>query len=106
MVQLGYEEIVLPLMDLDRSTIVTIFSCLSYWKTTLVALNENGDVVVLKLQEDTITVPASIRIIEYCRMKYTQKLICCEISQDERYLAIGFEDGDISVSFQFVFTSL
>ncbi|XP_076236256.1 apoptotic protease-activating factor 1 [Calliopsis andreniformis] len=81
----------------SESNMVTIFSCLSYWKSTLAVLNDNGDVVLYKLQEDTITVPQCIRLTEYCRIKYTQKLTCCEISQDEVYLAVGSENGDISI---------
>ncbi|XP_031834716.2 apoptotic protease-activating factor 1 isoform X2 [Nomia melanderi] len=89
-------------LQIDRVTIggsgtITIFSCLSYWKIILAVLNENGDVNLYKLQEDTIHVPASIKITEYFRKKYTQKLTCCEISQNDQYLAIGFENGNISI---------
>ncbi|XP_060817084.1 apoptotic protease-activating factor 1 isoform X1 [Bombus pascuorum] len=76
---------------------VSIYSCLSYHKSFLAVLNENGDVVLYKLQKNTMSLPAYIKIIEYFRKRYTQKLTCCEISQNEKYLAIGFEDGDISI---------
>ncbi|CAK9826161.1 Apoptotic protease-activating factor 1 [Anthophora retusa] len=77
--------------------IVTTYSCLSYKKNFLTVLNENGDVVVYNLQYDTRTVPVNIQIKEYFRKKYGCKLTCCEISQDEKYLAVGFENGEISV---------
>ncbi|XP_076676313.1 apoptotic protease-activating factor 1 isoform X3 [Andrena cerasifolii] len=86
----------------DRVTVsntntFTIFSCLSCWKAILTVLNENGDVVLYKLQKNTIVLPACIKITEYFRKKYSQRMTCCEISQDEQYLAVGFENGDISV---------
>ncbi|XP_017794472.1 PREDICTED: LOW QUALITY PROTEIN: apoptotic protease-activating factor 1 [Habropoda laboriosa] len=77
--------------------IVTIFSCLSYEKRFLTVLNENGDVILYYLQYDTRTVPVSINITEHFRKKYSCKLTCCEISQNEKYLAVGFESGEISV---------
>ncbi|XP_054000407.1 apoptotic protease-activating factor 1 isoform X1 [Hylaeus anthracinus] len=79
------------------SDIITTFSCLSCRKIILAVLNDAGDVVLYKLQEDTITLPACIKITEYFRTRYTQKLTCCEISQKEQYVAIGFENGDISI---------
>ncbi|OAD55428.1 Apoptotic protease-activating factor 1 [Eufriesea mexicana] len=89
-------------LRVDRVTVgssetVSTFSCLSYQRSFLTVLNENGDVVLYKLQKNTISVPACIKITEYFRKKYTHKLTCCEISQNEKYLAIGFENGDISI---------
>ncbi|XP_076619262.1 uncharacterized protein LOC143340817 isoform X1 [Colletes latitarsis] len=84
-------------VSIGSSDILTTFSCLSYWKIILAVLNEPGDVVLYKLQEDTITSPACIKITEYFRKRYAQKLTCCDISQEEQYLAIGFENGDISI---------
>ncbi|KZC07642.1 PREDICTED: apoptotic protease-activating factor 1 [Dufourea novaeangliae] len=77
--------------------IITNFSCTSYWKNILVVLNENGDAVIYNLQEDTIILPVCMKITEYFRKNYTEKLTCCEISQNQQYLAIGFENGDISI---------
>lgn len=85
-------------VTVGSSEIVSIFSCLSYRRSFLTVLNENGDMVLYKLQKNTISVPACIKITEYFRKKYIHKLTCCEISQNEKYLAIGFENGDISVS--------
>lgn len=85
-------------VTIGNSDIVATFSCLSQRKNFLAVLNENGEVVLYKLQEDTITLPTSIKVTEYFRKNYAQKLTCCEISQHEKYLAIGFENGDISVS--------
>lgn len=76
-----------------------IFTCLSYQKNFLAVLNENRDVVLYKLQKDIILNPSYIKIIEFSRLTYIHKLTCCEISQNEKYLAIGFENGNISVSF-------
>ncbi|KAK9303557.1 hypothetical protein QLX08_004783 [Tetragonisca angustula] len=84
-------------VTVGNSDIISTYSCLSYHRSFLAVLNENGDVVLYKLQKNTISLPAYIKIMEYFRKRYTQKLSCCEISQDEKYLAIGFEDGDISV---------
>ncbi|XP_076641925.1 apoptosome protein Dark isoform X2 [Halictus rubicundus] len=89
-------------LRIDRVTIggsdtITTFSCLSHGKAILAVLNENGDVVLYTLQEDTITLPVCIRLSDYYRKKYTQKLTCCEISQKEKYLAIGCGNGDISI---------
>ena len=88
-------------VTVGNSDIISTYSCLSYHRSFLAVLNENGDVVLYKLQKNTISLPAYIKIMEYFRKRYTQKLSCCEISQDEKYLAIGFEDGDISVSFYY-----
>nr|XP_033321533.1 apoptotic protease-activating factor 1 isoform X1 [Megalopta genalis]XP_033321534.1 apoptotic protease-activating factor 1 isoform X1 [Megalopta genalis] len=89
-------------LRIDRVSIggldmITTFSCLSYEKNILALLNENGDVVLYKLQEDTITLPVSIKLTNYFMKKYKQKLTCCEISQKEEYLAIGCESGDIFI---------
>ncbi|XP_029055973.1 apoptotic protease-activating factor 1 [Osmia bicornis bicornis] len=84
-------------VTIGNSDIVATFSCLSQQKNFLAVLNENGEVVLYKLQEDTITLPTCIKVTEYFRKNYAQKLTCCEISQHEKYLAIGFENGDISV---------
>ncbi|CAL7936563.1 unnamed protein product [Xylocopa violacea] len=79
------------------SDVVTNFSCLSYQKNFLAVLNEDGDVVLYKLQNDTATQPPCINIIEYFRRRYSCKLTCCEISENEKYLAVGLENGDIFV---------
>ncbi|XP_017884244.1 apoptotic protease-activating factor 1 isoform X2 [Ceratina calcarata] len=79
------------------NSITSSSSCLSYQKNYLIVLNENGCVVVYKLYNQTITFPPNIKVTEYCRKIYSHKLRCCEISQNEKYLAIGFENGHISI---------
>ncbi|XP_076276380.1 uncharacterized protein LOC143207139 isoform X2 [Lasioglossum baleicum] len=84
-------------VSIGGSDTITTFSCLSHGKVILAVLTENGDVVLYKLQEDIITLPVCIKLTNYFRRKYMQKLTCCEISQKEQYLAIGCENGDIFV---------
>ncbi|XP_003700960.2 uncharacterized protein LOC100880336 isoform X1 [Megachile rotundata] len=84
-------------VTINNLDIETICSCLSYQKNFLAVLNNNGEVAVYKLQEDTITLPTCIKVTEYFRKNYNKRLTCCEISENENYLAVGFENGDISV---------
>lgn len=91
-------------ITIGNAGVVSTFSCLSYKGNFLAVLNDNGDVVLFKLQNDTITLPPCFKIAEYFRKKYITKSTCCEISQNEKYLGIGLENGDISVRFRWKYS--
>ncbi|KAG7206909.1 hypothetical protein KM043_000802 [Ampulex compressa] len=81
----------------DNSPGCINFSCLSYRKAFLALLRENQDALVYSILEDNFTSLTQIRIEIYLEQHFTQKITCCGISQNDQYLAVGSENGDISV---------
>ncbi|XP_012525104.1 apoptotic protease-activating factor 1 isoform X2 [Monomorium pharaonis] len=76
------------------------FSCLSYNQTYLAILNESCRLTLLYINyDDTAASSTCIEIDERpCFTHiFAQKTTCCDISKNERYIAVGFESGQISI---------
>lgn len=88
-------------INIDSSSNTNIsFSCLSHMKTYLAVLKESGkELIVLTFSDDTTYVPTIKKKNEHLERTFGQKITYCDISQDEQYIAVGFETGCISVSF-------
>lgn len=78
------------------------FSCLSHMRTYLAVLNARTDqsheLFLLNFHENNAITPTRIETSFYFMHTFKQKMTCCDISQDEHYIAVGFETGLISVS--------
>lgn len=81
------------------------FSCLSHNKTFLAVLKEPRDLDLFALCENTMILPTHTpHVSTHLQMQlcfthsFVQRVTYCDISQDERYIAVGFETGQISVS--------
>ncbi|XP_014606549.1 PREDICTED: apoptotic protease-activating factor 1 isoform X2 [Polistes canadensis] len=80
------------------STIVNIyFSCFSHRRQFLALLNNNQDLFLYNLQEDDTVTPRRIVIELYYNQSFKEKPTYCDISQDQKYLAIGFKTGSIAI---------
>lgn len=88
-------------VDLSNPPSNIIFSCLSYNKKYLAILNESHRLTLLDINYVNIAASSQhIQINEQPRFihSFAQKAICCDISKNEQYIAIGLESGQISVS--------
>ncbi|KAK2582333.1 hypothetical protein KPH14_004670 [Odynerus spinipes] len=73
------------------------FSCFSYKKQLLAMLSTSQNVLLYYLQEDSTVTPPCIKIELYYKHLFKEKPTNCDISQDQKYLAVGFETGDIAI---------
>lgn len=75
-----------------------IYSCLSIYKTFLAVLKDEQILVMYKMPDmDTIeSNPVKLEI--FMKHSYKNPLSSCQFSQDEKYLSIALDGGDISVS--------
>ncbi|XP_033214877.1 apoptotic protease-activating factor 1-like [Belonocnema kinseyi] len=75
-----------------------ISSNVSPGKTYLAVLNENQKELVLyvKIKNHEVT-PAQVSINFYEHYSFETNVTCYEFSENEQYLAIGFDDGNISI---------
>ncbi|KAL0120735.1 hypothetical protein PUN28_008418 [Cardiocondyla obscurior] len=71
------------------------FSCLSYNQNYLAILN--GSYLTLFRIICEYELYSEIELQLYFKYTFTQKVTCCNISKDERYVAVGFESGRISI---------
>lgn len=75
-----------------------IHSCLSATKLSLALLKDEQQVIIYKMPNTDTEQPNNFKIEFYMKHYYKQQLHSCEFSQDEKYLAIALDGGDISVS--------
>jgi WD40 repeat protein len=75
-----------------------IYSCLSSFKLFLAMLKDELKVVIYKMPNIENEQWDNIKIECHMKYGYKQQLNSCEFSQDEKYLAIALDGGDISVS--------
>lgn len=75
-----------------------IYSCLSIYKTFLAVLKDEQMLVIYKMPDmDTVeSNPVKLEIL--MKHSYKNQLSSCQFSQDEKYLAVALDGGDISVS--------
>lgn len=82
---------------IDQMNINIYFSCFSRNKQLLALLSTNQNLFLYYLdQDDTITPPCT-KIELYYKYLFKEKPTKCDISHDQKYLAIGFENGDIVI---------
>lgn len=76
------------------------FSCLSYNKTCLAVLSETYELALYHFYENREVLPPYMEMNEepYFTYKFSYKITCCDMSQNEQYIAVGTEKGQISVS--------
>lgn len=76
------------------------FSCLSYNKTCLAVLSETYELALYHFCENRKVLLLYVKMNEepYFTYKFSCKITCCDISQNEQYIAVGTEKGQISVS--------
>jgi len=88
-------------VDLSNPPSNIIFSCLSYNQKYLAILNESHHLTLLYINYENIAASLPhIQINEqpHFTHSFAQKAICCDISKNEQYIAVGLESGRISVS--------
>ncbi|XP_025153495.1 apoptotic protease-activating factor 1 isoform X2 [Harpegnathos saltator] len=73
------------------------FSCLSHKRTYLAISRESHDLILFTFNENKNVLPTRIEAIYYYKHNFVQKMTYCDISQDELYIAVGFETGLISI---------
>ncbi|XP_029154798.1 uncharacterized protein LOC114927905 isoform X2 [Nylanderia fulva] len=75
------------------------FSCLSHNKFYLAVLNESCQLVLYYLNENIKVSPSTKEINEepYFNYTFASNTICCDISQNEQYIAVGIEKGQIFI---------
>lgn len=76
-------------------------STLNAKENLLGLLKANGDMFIYEVNKNNMLNPPIFRIEEYVKFTYSQRLTCCEFSKDDNYLAIGLENGNISVKYCF-----
>lgn len=75
------------------------FSCFSHNKTYLAILNESNQLVLYYFCKNrTLLSYMEINEQPYYTSLFSWKATCCDISQDEQYIAVGTERGQIIVS--------
>lgn len=81
------------------SNSTAISSTLSADKSFLAVLNDERKVVVLyNIKKDLQVNPVQVSInVYHVNYNFQEKITCLEFSGDEKLLAIGFENGNISV---------
>lgn len=80
-----------------------ICGTLSIQKLYLAVLKEECQVALFQIPDIQTTPPMKMKVEFYMKYEYKQQLTCCSFSQDDRYLATGMDNGDISVSFSTLF---
>lgn len=85
-------------ISLKQPSFVT-FSCLSYNKTYLAVLKNAQHLCTLYVYLFCKMPQLQFSRMPYFMHTFDQKTICCDISQNDQYIAIGLETGKISVSF-------
>lgn len=76
------------------------FSCFSHNKNYLAVLNESNQLVLYYFCKNRTVLLPCIEINEQpYTCPFSWKAICCDISQNEQYIAVGTERGQIIVSF-------
>lgn len=87
-------------IDLSYPSSCISFSCLSYNQNYLAILNESCRLTLFCIIHEHTTSSARIQIREQPCLthNFVQKVTFCDISKNERYIAVGFETGQISVS--------
>ncbi|OXU28229.1 hypothetical protein TSAR_009640 [Trichomalopsis sarcophagae] len=74
-----------------------IHSCLSIYKTFL-ALLKDEQILVIYRMPDMDTIESNLGKLEiFMKHSYKNPLSSCQFSQDEKYLAVALEGGDISI---------
>ena len=76
----------------------TIYSCLSNDKIFLALLKDDQKVTIYKLPNVETEQSDNLNMEPHIKHEYKQQLSSCKFSQDEKYLAIALDNGDISVS--------
>ncbi|XP_018369153.1 PREDICTED: apoptotic protease-activating factor 1-like isoform X2 [Trachymyrmex cornetzi] len=87
-------------VDLSNPPSNIIFSCLSYNQKYLAILNESHRLTLLYINYENIAASLPhIQINEqpHFTHSFAQKAICCDISKNEHYIAVGLESGQISI---------
>lgn len=74
-----------------------LFSCFSYNKTYLAVLNESYQLVLYYLYRNR-QIFMEINEEPCFVYPFPRKTTCCNISQNEEYIAVGTETGEIFVS--------
>lgn len=76
------------------------FSCLSHNKIFLAVLNESYQLALYYFCKNRTVLPPYMEMSEEPNFIYTfpSKITCCDISQNEQYIAVGTEKGQVSVS--------
>ncbi|XP_043496185.1 apoptotic protease-activating factor 1 isoform X3 [Polistes fuscatus] len=88
---------VLSKATIDSKTVNIYFSCFSHKKQFLALLSNNEDLFLYNLQEDDTVTPRCIIIRLYYNQSFKEKPTYCDISQDQKYLAVGFKTGSIAI---------
>ncbi|KAI4502395.1 hypothetical protein M0802_002307 [Mischocyttarus mexicanus] len=81
----------------ESANVNIYFSCFSHRKQFLALLNDNQDLFLYNLQEDDTVTPRCIIIRLHHSQSFKDKPTYCDISQDQKYLAIGFKTGSIEI---------
>ncbi|KYM96416.1 hypothetical protein ALC62_12922 [Cyphomyrmex costatus] len=84
-------------IDLSNLFSSITFSCLSCNQKYLAILNELHHLILLYINYGNFYGSTTETEQFYHTYSFPQKAICCDISKNERYIAVGFESGQISI---------
>ncbi|XP_015189029.1 PREDICTED: apoptotic protease-activating factor 1 isoform X2 [Polistes dominula] len=93
----GTKWTIISRAKVDGATVNIYFSCFSHKKQFLAMLSNNQDLFLYNLQEDDTVTPRCIIIGLHYRKSFKEKPTYCDISHDQKYLAIGFKTGSIAI---------
>lgn len=94
----GTKWTIISKATIDNKNVNIYFSCFSYGKQFLALLSESQHLFLYNLQEDDTVTPPCIKIELYHKELFREKPTYCDISHNQKYLAIGFKTGNITVS--------
>ncbi|XP_014474786.1 PREDICTED: apoptotic protease-activating factor 1 isoform X2 [Dinoponera quadriceps] len=88
--------------DIPSSADTSIsFSCLSHLKTYLAVFKKSKArkciLYLITFYENKDLVPQRIEMEVYLTHSFAQEVTCCDISQNDQYIAVGLETGLISI---------
>ncbi|XP_046825757.1 apoptotic protease-activating factor 1 isoform X2 [Vespa crabro] len=93
----GTKWTIISKATVDNKNVNIYFSCFSCRKQFLALLSESQHLFLYNLQEDDIVTPPCIKIELYHKELFMDKPTYCDISQDQKYLAVGFKTGNITI---------
>ncbi|KAL2742849.1 apoptotic protease-activating factor 1 isoform X1 [Vespula maculifrons] len=93
----GTKWTIISKATIDNKNVNIYFSCFSYGKQFLALLSESQHLFLYNLQEDDTVTPPCIKIELYHKELFREKPTYCDISHNQKYLAIGFKTGNITI---------
>ncbi|XP_011342861.1 apoptotic protease-activating factor 1 isoform X2 [Ooceraea biroi] len=72
------------------------FTCLSHHNKYLAIIKEPNHLIVYTLYEDAEVMP-SMKLRHYYNHGFSHRVTCCDISQNEQYIAVGLQTGLICI---------